>query len=45
MDWDEQTIIRKKAVSAKEAKSTAAVNRAMATGNYEITKKSTLLGL
>jgi putative transcription factor len=41
MDWDEQTVIRKKTVSAKEAKSTAAVNRAMATGNYEITKKST----
>lgn len=39
MDWDDQTVIRKKKPSAAEAKSKTVINRAMATGNYEIHKK------
>jgi hypothetical protein len=36
---DKPTIIRKSRVSSKDARSTSAVNRAMATGNVEIHKK------
>lgn len=39
MDWDDQTVIRKKKPTSAEAKSKTAVNRAMATGNYEVHKK------
>lgn len=47
MDWDEQTVIRKSRPSAKEAKSSTAINRAMASGNFEVHKKSmnTCIGL
>lgn len=41
MDWDDQTVIRKNRPSAKEAKSASTINRAMATGQYEVHKKST----
>lgn len=40
MDWDDQTVIRKKKPTAAEAKSKTVINRAMATGNYEVHKKS-----
>lgn len=39
-DWDSVTIIRKSKLAAKDLKSAAAVNRALATGNAEILKKS-----
>lgn len=40
-DWDRVTLLRKARPSAKDARSTSAINRAMATGNVEISKKST----
>ena len=39
-DWDKVTIIRKSKPAAKDLKSAAAINKAMASGNAEITRKS-----
>ena len=43
-DWDNVTIIRKSKPAAKDLKSASAVNRALASGNAEITRKSIHLG-
>ena len=42
-DWDSVTILRKKK-NSQDAKSTQAINRALATGNVEIHKKMTAGG-
>lgn len=42
-DWDNVTIIRKSKPAAKDLKSAAAVNRALASGTAEITRKCMLL--
>lgn len=39
-DWDKPTVLRKSRPSAKDSRSTAAINKAMATGNVEVHKKS-----
>lgn len=39
-DWEKPTILRKGRISSKDARSTAAINKAMTTGNAEIHKKS-----
>lgn len=44
-DWDKPTIIRKSRPTSKEARSSAAINAAMAKGNVEIHKKCTGLSL
>lgn len=41
-DWDKPTVLRKSRPTAKDSRSTAAINKAMATGNVEIHKKSRL---
>jgi hypothetical protein len=41
-DWDKPTILRKSRPTTKEARSGSAVNRAMAAGNVEVTKKCTI---
>lgn len=42
-DWDNVTVIRKAKPAAKDLKSASAVNRALASGNAEITLKGTYL--
>jgi hypothetical protein len=42
-DWDNVTIIRKSRPVAKDLKSASAVNKALASGNAEITRKSKIL--
>lgn len=37
--WDAPTVIRKGRVTSKEMKSSANINKAMASGNVEITRK------
>ena len=39
---DKPTVLRKGRVSSKDARSTSAVNKAMATGNVEIHKKMSI---
>jgi hypothetical protein len=39
-DWDSVTVLRKSKPSSKELKSSSVINRAMATGNVEISRKS-----
>lgn len=38
-DWDKVTIIRKSKPTSKDLRSSSVINKAMATGNVEITKK------
>ena len=38
-DWDKVTIIRKSKPTSKDMRSSSVINKAMATGNVEITKK------
>lgn len=38
-DWDKPTILRKSRPTAKDARSASAVNKAMASGNVEVSKK------
>lgn len=38
-DWDTPTVLKKKRPSAKDAKSSAVLNQAMASGNVEVRKK------
>ena len=40
-DWDSVTVIRKSKPAAKDLKSASAINKALASGNAEITRKST----
>lgn len=44
-DWDSVTIIRKSKPAAKDLKSASAINKALASGTAEITKKSKLPSL
>ena len=39
-DWDNVTVIRKSKPAAKDLKSASAVNKALASGTAEITRKS-----
>lgn len=39
-DWDSVTVIRKSKPAAKDLKSASAINKALASGNAEIVKKS-----
>lgn len=39
-DWDKPTIIRKSRPTGRDARSSAAVNQAMASGNVEVHRKS-----
>lgn len=39
-DWDKSTVIRKNRTTARDARSTSAVNQAMASGNVMVQKKS-----
>lgn len=39
MGWDDVTIIRKSKPASKDLKSNSAINKAMASGNVEITRK------
>ena len=39
-DWDKPTVIRKSRTTARDARSTSAVNQAMASGNVMVQKKS-----
>ena len=39
-DWDKPTVLRKSRPSTKDSRTSAAVNKAMASGNVEIHKKS-----
>ena len=42
-EWEKTTILRKSRPTAKEAKSAAVINAAMAKGNVEITKKRKIM--
>lgn len=39
-DWDSVTVIRKSKPAAKDLKSASAINKALASGNAEIIRKS-----
>lgn len=44
-DWEKPTIIRKTRPTGKDARSNATINAAMANGNVEIHKKSSLFAI
>ena len=44
-DWDAVTVIRKNKPTSKDLKSNEVLNRAMATGNVEVTRKCTIIAM